>query len=332
MHRVVFVEGADVRVHRVVVLPRRRHQEAQTAEQVRAAHHQRLEHVVERHRIGAGGRNDRPDVGHVWNQLGLELDLTGARPVAVAGDRVDLAVVGEHAERLRQTPLRPGVGREALVKNDQAAGKTRIVEIAVKDRQILREHQTLVADDAARQGRLEVHRVNREQRLLGTTTGDVQRALEVHLVEAGRRVDEDLLEVRQALQRVFAAYRRIDRQHTEAGDLTALRGQLSANGGAGVLCFCGVARQEHQTRGVERRERDAGFGSHGAQKGIRLLEQQAATIARQPIGSHRTAVSHTGQRGDCRLHQMVCRLVVDLGDQPKTAAVLLEIRAVEGVT
>ena len=66
------------------------------------------------------------------------------RPVAVALDGVDLAVVREEAERLRQPPLRPGVGREALVEHADSTAQRSIAQVRVEGRQHTRHDHALV--------------------------------------------------------------------------------------------------------------------------------------------------------------------------------------------
>jgi len=83
------------------------------------AMHQQLERVVERGRV----RTLFPD--HTL-QLGLELGLACPHPRAVAGDGVDLAVVGQHAEWLREPPVGHRIGRVTLVKNSEPAFATRV--------------------------------------------------------------------------------------------------------------------------------------------------------------------------------------------------------------
>jgi len=279
VHRVVFVEGTDVSVHRFDVLPSRRDHQAQRAEQARAAHHQAFDHVVEAHRVGAVGADDGTDVVQVRDQRGGELLLACAAPVAVALHRVDLAVVRQIAERLRQAPLRPGVGREALVEHDEAGGEARVVQIRVEHREVLRHHQPFVTDHAARQRRQVEHRVGRFQRLFGQAAGDVELALEVVLGDAGRGVDEHLFDMRQGGQRRFAADGRIGRHMAEAGDRQALRFELGFQRRARMRLRRRLARQEQQAGGIQPAQREAGLGRHRAQEGIRLLEQQAAAVA-----------------------------------------------------
>ena len=71
-----------------------------------------FEHVVQTLRIRAVEADQRRQVGqfHEWRFI---LCPPRADPVAVALDRVDLAVVREQAERLRQAPARQRVGRSA---------------------------------------------------------------------------------------------------------------------------------------------------------------------------------------------------------------------------
>jgi excinuclease UvrABC ATPase subunit len=68
---------------------------------------------------------EKPDVDHIDGlSPAISIEHLGPRhrPVTVALDRIDLAVVSQKAERLRQPPLRQRVGREALVKDTHRAG------------------------------------------------------------------------------------------------------------------------------------------------------------------------------------------------------------------
>ena len=63
---------------------------------------EQLEHVVEGRRIGAAGLYDREDLCEILaEQLRRKLRLACPHPVDVAADRVDLAIVGDHAIRMR---------------------------------------------------------------------------------------------------------------------------------------------------------------------------------------------------------------------------------------
>ena len=114
-----------------------------------AAVDQQLESIVERRRVGSLG----PD-GAL--KVRLELGFARAHPRAVAGDRVDLAVVGEHAKWLRQAPVGHRVGRVALMKHREPALARGIAKVEVEIRKAGARHEALVDQSAAGEGR-QVH-------------------------------------------------------------------------------------------------------------------------------------------------------------------------------
>ena len=118
--RVVLVEGAPARVHRRVLLPRLGdHHHHRVGERV-AAHRQQLERVVEGGGVALAFEADRVELLQVVAEhRRLHHALARAHPVEVALDGVDLAVVRDHAVRVRERPLGEGVGREALVHQRQ---------------------------------------------------------------------------------------------------------------------------------------------------------------------------------------------------------------------
>ncbi len=97
-------------------------------------------------------RNDRLDVlGHVAKRGRRHPDLVRFHPVDVALQRVDFAVVRQHAERLRQPPLREGVGRIPLVIDRKGALEPLVLQIGIKLGHLLGQHHAFVDDRPARQ-------------------------------------------------------------------------------------------------------------------------------------------------------------------------------------
>ena len=89
----------------------------------RPATHQQLEHRVDRGRVRRLRIDGRQHGGElVAEQVGGELTLARPHPVAVAGERVDLAVVGDQPVRVGQRPARERVGREARVQQRERRG------------------------------------------------------------------------------------------------------------------------------------------------------------------------------------------------------------------
>ena len=59
---------------------------------------------------------------------------------------IDLAVVTDHPERMRQLPRGKRVGREALVNEAQCAHRIRIGQFLIEFRDLRREQQALIND------------------------------------------------------------------------------------------------------------------------------------------------------------------------------------------
>ncbi len=121
VHGVEVEERAQLRVHIRVVLPGRWHEQTHGAHDVHPARQQQFQHVIHGAGVRAGFVHERRGIVQVRDQRRLEFIGTGAGPLTVAGDGVDLAVMRQVAERLRQRPAWNGVGGEALV--EQANGR-----------------------------------------------------------------------------------------------------------------------------------------------------------------------------------------------------------------
>jgi len=165
----------------------------------------------------------------------LELVAPGHGPVTVSLNGVDLAIVGQITEGLRQPPLGPGVGGEPLVEDTQRRLQPRIVEIAIENRQISRHHQPLVGKHPGREaGDIEGFVLGADG-LFSTAPGHIEMTLETGLVHSLRRIDEDLAEQRKALQRLFATGGIVGGNGAPAGHLQPFRGELLLQPGAGPL-------------------------------------------------------------------------------------------------
>ena len=97
---VVFVEGAALLVHQRIARPRfGNHHHHRMRERI-AAHGEEFERVVEAGGVGLAFVGDRPQLGDVVAEFRRRhRRLPRRHPVVVAAQRVDLAVVGDHAVR-----------------------------------------------------------------------------------------------------------------------------------------------------------------------------------------------------------------------------------------
>jgi len=91
----------------------------------------------------------------------------------------------------------------------------------------------------------------------------------------------------------------------------------------------GIVRHEHEAGGVALAERDAGFGRERTQEGVGGFHQQAAAVAAESVGGDAAAMLHACECVERLLDQRTVGRVVELRDQPETAAVALVARIVE---
>ena len=165
--------------------------------QAAAGQREQLEHVVERGGVAAAGAHDREHLLQVVaEQLGGELRLARPHPVDVAAHRVDLAVVGDHPERVGELPARERVRGEARVHERERGLRARVLQVGVVAEQLRAGQHALVDDRAAAEARDHELRAGGE---LGHAADHVELALERVLVarELVGGGHDELLDVRR---------------------------------------------------------------------------------------------------------------------------------------
>ena len=114
--RVVLIKVAFLLRDRVVVVPRLWNSDHHGKRQLHSTHHQEFQSVIQPRRIRAIGIYDRKHLVHVAHEiLRSHVFFTREHLVAVAADRVDLAVMHDHAVGMRLLPAREGIGGKARV-------------------------------------------------------------------------------------------------------------------------------------------------------------------------------------------------------------------------
>ncbi len=112
-------------------------------------------------------------------------------PVHIALERVDFAVMRQHAERLCQPPLREGICRIALVIQREGGFKAFVHKIRVKDRDLFGQHHAFVDDRAARERcKIKPRDTRSSSRFFNTTTDHIEFALKgffVHTLGVGNQ-------------------------------------------------------------------------------------------------------------------------------------------------
>ena len=128
----IFVECAAILVHQRISGPRfGDHHHHRVRERI-APHRQQLERIVERRGVRLTFVDQRPQLGEVVAQhLRRNGAFAGANPVEVAAEGVDLAVVADVAERMREVPRGEGVRREPLVHHRERRHHRLVAQVAV---------------------------------------------------------------------------------------------------------------------------------------------------------------------------------------------------------
>ncbi|MNM41960.1 hypothetical protein D3C81_527880 [compost metagenome] len=324
---VEFVERGQVRVLEFQRLRGRRHQDAQCLDQLHARRHHQFQHVVQALRIRAVHGDDRVEFADIEARRLPHLAAC-LRPAAVAFDGVDLAVVGEHPERVRQRPARQRVGGEALVEHDGAGGQFAALQVREEAAELVRQHHALVADGVGAE-RGDVVVGVRAQLLLAAATGQEQGQAEAGVILADAGIDEYLFDARQGVARQLPADAVVGRYFAPAGHLAADRLDLLLQLCTAGLRGVGIVRQEDQAGGEARADGNARFTGQQFQEGIGAAQQQAAAITGQAVGGDTTTVGHARKRGDGGIDQQARRLVVELGDHAKSTGIALGARVVK---
>ena len=291
------------------------------------AAHQQLEHVVERRGVGGIGLDDRLEVlDRAAEAVVVEACLVALHPVDVAQDGVDLAVVRQYAEGLRQLPLREGVGRIALMEDREARGEALVEQVGVEGRQMLGEEHALVDDRAAAQrADVEFRDAGRNRGLLHAPAQDVELLLELAVVELRvAAADQDLLDLRPGLVGLLADRRNVDRNLAPAQDGVPEAQNLGLDDDAAALLGAEIgARQEHHADGdaADLRDLAARIADMLLEEVLRDLDVKARAVAGLAVGVHGAAMPHRLERVDAGHHHVAAALAVQRHDKADAAGV-----------
>ena len=227
-------------------------------------------------------------------------------PVDIAFQRVDLAIMRQHPERLRQPPLRKGVGRIALMIDRKRAFKPVIHQVRVERRHLFGQHHPLVDDRPARQ-RTQVNPLNlrRQRRLFDPPPDDVQLALKLLRVRPGLAPDQNLLNLGPRRIGLVAQHRHIHRHMPPAIDVMPHPQDFGLDNGPAAFL-----RPEIRPRQKHLPHRDQLFGVRLVpgpphlviEKLDRDLQMNPRPVPGLAVRIHRPAVPHRLERHDAVFH------------------------------
>ena len=331
----VTVERAVGLGDRLALLPRFRDHQHLRLGRAAPGPDQYLEHGVEGGGIRTAVLDDRLDVLHpVAERRRLHARLVRLGPVDVAEHGVDLAVVGERAERLRELPCGEGVGRIALVEDREVGDEARVAQVGVEVVDVLGEEHPLVDHrPAAQRTDVEIGDVQRQHRLLDAPPDDVEVVFEPVVAAAAVVGDHDLLDLGPRRHGLFADGRRVHRHLPPAVDRISEIEDLGLDDHpAGLLRSQVGARQEHHAdREAPAARRVPGVADVVLEDVLRDLHVDPGAVAGLAVGVQRAAVPDRLERRDARLHHPAPRTAVDGGDEPHAAGVAFVGGAVEAL-
>ena len=325
---VVRVEGAAGRVHGLVALPGLGNHHQHRVRQAAPAEVQQFEHLVEAGAVGGAGRADREDLLDVGTEeVGVDQRLAGAHPVLVAGDGVDLTVVGDAAERMRQRPRREGVGGEPRVHDAQRTGDPLVLQIEVESLELRGGEHALVDEgfpgkagevDGFATGAVLAGALG-AQLVLGALADHIRPALQLHIRGAA---NEQLTQgghgvTGQCAQRGVVGGHLAPPQNGQSLARDDLLQRLARGDG-----LASRLRQEGDTGGVGALGRQLEV-DHRAQEGIRNLQQDSGAVTAVRFGAGRAAVFHVQQGGDGLIDDVAAAPAVHIHDHRHAARIVL---------
>ena len=332
---VVLVERADVVVDvERRVAPRRRDQHRQRVLERPPRLHEKLQRGVQLGRVAPALLGDGVQLLEVAaEQLAVQLRLAGRQPVGVAAHRVDLAVVGDHVERVREVPRAERVRREARVDERERRLHVRVGEVGVVRAHLGGAQQALVDE------RLRGHAGDRElgvgdaggaDGLLDAAANHVELALE-RIERAVAAFDDQLAHERCGLARDGADRLGHDGHLAPAdGAVTLLGDGAHRDLGAAQTRARIVGEEDHPDAEVAGgRQVDALLARDAREEAVRHLDEDAGAVARLRIGAGRAAMVEALEDGQRLLDDGMGGDAIQVHDGSEAAGIVLELPVVE---
>ena len=329
----IFVEIAASRIDVELVLVGLGHHHHHGMRQRSPTEVQQLDDLVEGRRVAPAGSDDRENRCEVTEDGGFQLGLSRAHPVSVALDGVDLAIVGDHAERLGERPGRECVGGITRVHEGEFRSKTLVREVGVEGLELKRCHHALVNDGATAQRR-EVH----GELALGALAqpeclpikGDTLRRLTrcIRCLRTQGAGKEDLFEEWHRFAGEVAENLRVHRHLAPAEHSEVL---LRSEGGEplfGCGTFAGVDRQKGRASDVLASGRQGDTGDR-PEEDIWDLSDDARAIPRARIRPDGATVLEVAQRIESEVDDVVPGSATKGRNHCEAAGVFLATRVIE---
>jgi hypothetical protein len=322
---VVPVEGALLRRHRGVVLPRLGDHHEHAVPDGPTTEVEQLEALVEARGVGRARRDDRERALEVRDERRLHQRFARPHPVAVALERVDLAVVREVAVRVRERPRRERVRGEPAVHERERGLEALVTQVGEELGELRRGEHSLV-DECPAGERREVDRPL--DLVLAPLAQHEQLAVEIDAGAARRVGHEAMPEARHHAPRRRPDHRVVGGHGAPADDAQALVGGEALDGLTGGVGLGGVGREEREADaiGPGRGQRER---RHGAEERVRDLYEDPGAVAGVHLSAGRPPVVEAAQGPEGGLDDRAALATLHVDDERDAARVVLEAGVVE---
>ncbi len=297
--------------------------------------HQHFEHRIQRGRVRAARLDDRFDVfARRAEELRGHFDLMVLHPIGVAFQRIDLAVMRQHAEGLRQPPSRECVSRIALMEDRKGRNEPFVLQVGIEVGELFRQEHALVDQRARRQrANIEILDGGGANAFLDAPPAEIKPAVQRFEIFAVARVEHDLLDFRARGVGFLADDRDIHRHLAPAIEIKARAQDLGFdNGAASFLRHVIRTRQENLPhRDTAGTQFMAGLFDLCPKEILRHRNMDSGAIAGFAVCIDGPAMPDRFQRLDRAHHDFAPRLAVDGRDQADAAGVMFLIGGVSVV-
>ncbi len=323
-------------VHQRIVVPGFRDQHHHGMAERVAAGHQQFQRIVEAGGIRDAVGDQRPELRQVVTQhFRLQRLATCCHPVDVAACGVDLAIVTDQAERVRQRPRREGIGGKPLMHQCQRRREPRVRQILEIAADLFRQQHALVADHPRGTGGDVEHAgfavIDLARLDSGLLADDEQLAFEGVLIRQGRIAgDEHLTDHRLHSQDACADAGAINghvppAQHTlPLGYRITLQHVLAEHANVGIL------RQEdvQDTVVTDLRQFEV---TDITKERVRNLDQDTRTVAFQRVGANGTPMGQVHEDLQTLGDDVVRFSTLDVDNKSDTARIMFVAWIVEAL-
>ncbi len=334
--RVVTVEVLLLLAHRLVAVPGLRDHHHDRVFDRAARHRQQFKRVVEAGGVAAGLVDHGDDALDVGDQVGLKERLAGAHPVDVAAQRVDFAVVGDHAVRVRELPAGERVCAEARVEHAERALHAPVGQVWEVIADLGRDQHALVDQCLRREAghveRLCLRDVAPVERVAEELADHEQASLErLDVRDLFAAADEHVEHVRLSGQRGRAKHRIVRRHSSHAQEVLAVLLYDVLEEPQSFLLRGLVLRREEEAHAVV-----VGLGKADTlvragvgEEVVRNLDQDAGAVARVHLAAAGAAVLKVLQGRDAVFDHLVRSPPLEVHQKADAAAVVLVSWVVE---